>query len=203
MINLGCAGYNLVQYGHVFDEVGLALDPDRVVVALFVPNDFEMKSYLASREVALGMRSSPRQPAWRRSLALSLIATRTVGAYRSLRAVLGLGSGRRLDELEGWHENLSALANLRDVAAREGIEVLVVLLPGNFDYDLQAAGHARVRLACREIGVHCVDLLASFRDRGQVPDAFALSLVDPHPNALYHAVVADRLAPELRRSSSH
>ena len=41
----------MIQYALVLEEVGLSFDPSRVVVAVFVPNDFRMKSYEASRRI--------------------------------------------------------------------------------------------------------------------------------------------------------
>jgi hypothetical protein len=63
VINLGVAGYNVVQYEMVLNEVALGLKPDLIVVALFPTNDFMDDTLDDNRRRAFG-GAPPPDPGW-------------------------------------------------------------------------------------------------------------------------------------------
>ncbi|MEQ1862086.1 MAG: hypothetical protein ABMA13_19385, partial [Chthoniobacteraceae bacterium] len=67
VLNLGTAGYSLIEHALVLDEVAPALQPDAVIVANYVPNDYELKTWRNNREIALG-NITPGRESFRDSL---------------------------------------------------------------------------------------------------------------------------------------
>ena len=187
IINLAVEGYNVLQYKAVLDEVGLALQPDLVVVALFPVNDFEMDTYDTNVRVAEG-QVVPGEP-WHRSLYVYRAYLHKVEyvARKLLARAAPAAPG------DGWERNTAAL---RQITAAP-VPVLVALLPHTKGFETQQALFARVEGWCSAEGVRCVNLLNLFRARRVIDGELVLNKLDAHGNGEYHRLVAELLAPQV------
>lgn len=196
VVNLAVGGYNVLQYEMVLAEVGLGLDPDHLVVALFPSNDFTLEAYEDNARVAAGERAPPaeRRPTLReRSYAYRAwgerIEARLARLARGAPPPAGPGPHER-----GWAENWRALESIARIAGERSLPLDVVLLPGTWAFERQRESHARVLARCAALGLECLDLLEPFAASGVSPASLRLNRLDAHPNARYNALVAELLA---------
>jgi len=68
VINLAVGGYNILQYALVLEEVGLALQPDLVLVAVFPYNDLNNDTYAANYRQAMGEVAAEQKEPWYKGL---------------------------------------------------------------------------------------------------------------------------------------
>jgi lysophospholipase L1-like esterase len=192
VINLAVEGYNIVQYQAVLEEVGLRLEPDLVLVALFPVNDFEMDTYENNRRVAQGVKT----PApWQESLYvyrgyLHRVESAAEKVMHRLRPPAA-PSGPDI----GWEKNIAALKAIHTLAEARGVPVAVLLLPNTRGFETQREIFGRVDAHCRHEAMRCLDLLEVFRAQGVRDGALVLNAIDAHGNAEYHRVVAERVTP--------
>jgi hypothetical protein len=192
VINLAVEGYNVLQYAAVLEEVGLGLDPDLVLVALFPVNDFEMDTYRNNRNVAEG---HPPPPHWQESLYVYRAYLHRVEsvAHKIASRILPAAPAKRPDE--GWESNLAALKRIATVAEQRKIRMAVALLPHTKGFETQRAIFTRVDDYCAAEALRCLDLLAVFRAKGVRDGALVLNAVDAHGNGEYHRLVAELMTP--------
>lgn len=198
VINLGVGGYNLIEYALVLEEQGLALQPDLVLVNNYVPNDYQISGWINNREVACGRQAPPRETFLdslyinrASGLALSRMCSRFTGLFFKSavrpkgppRPAFGVGS-------EGWAENTAALLRIAALAREHKIPLRVCLLPHPSAFAEQQSRHALVAAFCQQNGIRATDTLPDFIKSGRSPMSLRLNLVDSHPNAAYHAIVA-------------
>jgi hypothetical protein len=204
VLNLGTAGYSLIEYALVLDEVALALQPDAVVIANYLPNDYETKTWLNNREIASGRRTV-RQPNWFESLYLNQAFGSTVESlwgratspFRPTRAAsaparLAFGEGS-----EGWNENTDALLRIASRAREKGVVLRVCLLPHPSNFAKQVPRHEIVEKFCRDHGIAVTDVLPRFEQAHQSPRAFRINVIDSHPNTAYNEIVAKAMVDAL------
>jgi len=192
VINLAVEGYNVVQYAAVLEEVGLRLDPDLVLVALFPVNDFEMDTYRNNQRVAEG---HPPRAHWRESLYVyrAYLHRAENVAHKIVNRLAPAAPANGPDE--GWESNIAALRRINALAEKDGVPMAVALLPHTKGFETQRAIFRRVDDACAAEGLRCLDLLAVFRARGIRDGALVLNAVDAHGNAEYHRLVAELTTP--------
>jgi len=195
VINLAVEGYNIIQYAAVLEEVGLSLEPDAVLVALFPVNDFELDTYATNYQVASG---HPPAPAWYESLyvyrAYLLHAAQV--ALKVLHKVVPSASADGPDY--GWEKNIAALHEIVATADAKGMPLSIALLPHTKGFRTQATGvFARINAYCRKSSLPCIDLLEPLRASGAVDGALVLNAIDSHPNVEYNRFIAAQLAPRL------
>ena len=92
-------------------------------------------------------------------------------------------------------ENIKALLNIAALSARSGISAAVVILPNTDDFELQRPDFELLMNLCREIGIPYLNLLDPFLISKTSPRTLRLNAIDSHPNAKYHELVAEQLAP--------
>ena len=196
VINLAVGGYNIVQYALVLQEVGLVLEPDLVLVALFPDNDFSNETYDANRRVASGQASAEPARAWYESLYIhraygTRLETKLKGFFQKSTAVTRKSTG--------WEQNTAALKSIAALARERGIALEVALLPHTWNFEKQRPLFARVQKECAALGLACRDLLEPFIERGVAEASLRLNALDAHPNERYNALVAEELANLLSR----
>ena len=195
VINLAVEGYNVLQYEAVLQEVGLALQPDLILVALFPVNDFEMDTYHSNVRVAAG-QPVPGEP-WRYSLysyRAYLYKVEHAGRQVLERLVTpARASGPDL----GWERNTAALRQIAHTGRDQGIPVLVSMVPHTRGFETQRALFARVEQWCVQHEVRCLNLLESFRGRRVIDGELVLNRIDAHGNDEYHRLVAELLTPQV------
>jgi GDSL-like Lipase/Acylhydrolase family len=196
VINLAVGGYNIVQYALVLEEVGLALQPDMVLVALFPENDFTMSTYDLNYRVASGREAAEADAPWYESLYVD----RAYG--RRLRAKVRdwLDAQRpaaRADAAAAWEKNRAALRSIAHTAKARNLPLAVALLPRTWNMQEEAAAFERVRGLCREEGLSCLDLREPLMQAKVDEASLRLNFLDPHPNEKYNALVAAQVAPFL------
>ena len=198
VINLAVGGYNPVQYSLVLQEVGLALQPDLVLVALFPDSDFRMDIYEENRRVAEGKAPPARPSPWyEEAYTYRAYGSRIVDKVKS---VLHKPAGRAdpAQGRRGWDENVAALQRIARTSQEHGLPLRVAILPHTFNFEKQRGEFARIERMCREQQLPCFNLLEPFI-AARVPEAtLRLNALDSHPNERYSAIVAELLAAHLR-----
>jgi hypothetical protein len=196
VINLAVGGYNVVQYALVLQEVGLALQPDLVIVALFPDNDFSNETYEANWLVASGKASAEPQQAWYEKLYIH----RAYGTrlQSKLNAVFATTSAPAGEKSGGWEQNVAALRSIAAMTESRGIRLKVVILPHTWNFERQRPLFAQVQKECAASGLTCRDLLESFIKRRVPESELRLNALDAHPNERYNAVIAEELAASLK-----
>jgi lysophospholipase L1-like esterase len=193
VMNLAVGGYDIVRYAVMLTEVGLTLDPDAVIVGIFPYNDFAAGQRAQDERIAKGLQPPPtrdRFETWR------LYQLWRVTGW-SLKSMLTYRLGTE-PEPKAWEENVRALETIAALARRKGVPVAAILLPNVMSsFSGQRGAHERVRAVCGRIGMTCVEALDDFLASGIPARRFRLNLLDGHPNARYHEIVAARLAAAL------
>lgn len=194
VVNLAVGGYNIMQYRMVLEEVGLRLQPDLVLVALFPDNDFSLDTYQANHRVASGQETEAAAP-WHRELYvwrawLGRVEARVRRIFRE----------ERKSDPGGWEENAAALGEIAAIARRENLPLAVALLPHTWHFERQRALFARVGELCRRLELGCIDLLEPFIARRLEEASLRLNVLDAHANGRYNAVVAEELKPYFSRA---
>jgi hypothetical protein len=198
VINLAVGGYHPIQQALVLEEVGLALQPDLVLVGLFPSNDFSLDIYEDNRRIALS-GAQPKLPAsaWYEHSYVyrawgGRIVSKVAGLMRRGAQAADPGKGRR-----EWDAATAALKSIAATAGEHRLPLVLAVLPQNFNFASQAELHGRVERFCRQEKLVCVDMLDEFVKRQWREAELRLNPLDAHPNAKYHAVVADALARVL------
>lgn len=194
VINLAVGGYNIVQYALVLREVGLALEPDLVLVALFPDNDFSNETYEENYRVASGKASADPVRAWYEDL----YAYRAYGGRLEKKLKSMFTSKPAAAGPAGWNENVVALKAIMAMSAQRGVELQAVLLPHTWNFEAERARFQQVKQECAKLHLQCLDLLASFTSRGVRAATLRLNPLDAHPNERYHAIVAEELASPIQ-----
>lgn len=195
VVNLAVGGYNIVQYAHVLKEVGLALEPDLVIVALFPDNDFSNETYEANRLVASGRASARPERAWYEELYVHRAYGRRL---QTKLASFFPAQAPSSPKTGGWEQNVAALRAIAAMTEERGIRLKVAILPHTWNFEAQRPLFAQVQKECAASGLTCRDLLEPFIARRLPESSLRLNPLDPHPNARYNAVVAEELAASLK-----
>ena len=202
VINLAVEGYNIIQYEAVLEEVGLKLQPDLVLLAMFPVNDFEMDDYEHHRALAGGAQV---QLPWYLSFYVYRAYLHRIPeiAEKVLHRAAPQPSGG--PDL-GWQENVAALKQIQALTLSYKLPLRVALLPHTKGFATQQKIFARVEEVCAKEHLQCFDLLESMRAAGVHDGALVLNAIDSHPNDEYHRLMAGQLAarlePTLRRAST-
>ncbi len=194
VINLAVGGYNIVQYALVLREVGLALQPDLVLVALFPDNDFSNETYEENYRVALGQAGADPVRAWYQNLYVH----RAYGARFEKKLKSIVTSRAAAARPDGWNENVVALKAIMAMSAERNVELLAVLLPHTWNFEAERVRFQQVKAECAKLGLPCLDLLARFASRGVRAATLRLNPLDAHPNEHYQSIVAAELAPRIQ-----
>jgi hypothetical protein len=197
VINLAVGGYNPVQQALVLHEVGLALEPDLVLVGLFPSDDFSLDLYEQNRRVAMGEAPAKAPEAWYEGWYVyrahgRKIVDKVAGLLRRGAAQSDGSKARR-----GWDESTAALKAIAATARERGLAFAMAVLPHTHGFSKQHELFGRVERFCHEADMHCINLLEPFVARRTREADLRLNPLDGHPNEKYHAVVAEVLAGAL------
>jgi hypothetical protein len=220
VFNLAAGGYNPIQYCATLKELGLSLHPDAIVLALYVPNDFEMNDYENARDVAAGRHQNAQVGFWGR-LYINLAFgpqlrriwkgltswTHSLSKHSLSRRSGGedipcAGNGRWLVGSDGWNRNVAALVEISEIAQKHSIPFGVVLLPHTSDFKKQQEPHEIVARMCETNHIAFIDVLPVLIGKGRSPLAYRLNLIDSHPNAAYNEIVADKIVELVQKTST-
>jgi hypothetical protein len=205
VINLAVGGYNVIQYDLVLHEVGLSLDPDVVVVAVFPYNDLSNDTYRANEADANGTSKPGASRTWHQKLyvyqsflvkiesRVRALFARPPAAQDAAPAGATAQNTRETDA----QENLAALERVVDRATRQGLEVVVALLPNTDTYEDQRSDFSPFVELCQTRGWRCSNLLDRFAAEAPPPKSLRLNVIDAHPNDAYNALIAQFLAEDL------
>jgi hypothetical protein len=195
VVNLAVGGYNIVQYALVLQEVGLHLEPDMVLVAVFPDNDFSNDTYESNLHVASGRTSAEPRPAWYESLYVHrAYGTRVENKLSSMMGTKPAGAPSA-----GWQDNLAALKAIAAIARERKLALEVVLLPHTWNFERQRPLFDKVQNECAVLGLECHSLLDAFVKSGVKESTLRLNPLDAHPNERYNAIVAEALASMIER----
>lgn len=182
LINFAAGNYNTVQQVNLFIDEGLAYDPDEVVLFYFV-NDAELVPQRSRLAWLGGIRLVTFY--WSRVKALTARFSDAAGYEDWYAALYQEGA-------QGWRDGRGALVQLKEVCAKQGIGLKVVLLPelhDLVDYPF-AAEYRAVTDFLTDIDVAHLDLTPSFGGETN-PQSLWVAPDDAHPNALAHRRIAE------------
>jgi hypothetical protein len=197
VINLGVGGYNLLQYKHVLTEVGLSLNPDMIIVALFPENDFNMDTYQNNYLIAAGERQSYEPPWYDRLYVYRAYLYKLHNFAKNFIKRFHDKQGKPAQDLSGWRKNVDALLDISDIARRHHLPLVAAMLPINWHFEKQRGLFDRCRRVCENNAIDAVDLLESFIALQIDPSSLRLNPIDAHPNEQYNAIVAEYLSPHI------
>ena len=201
VLNLGVPGYGAGNVAAVVEHDALRLDPD-VVLYVFYNNDVDPPPVYESippDAVIDGMHGYPLDSA--------LLQWLNVRVKQAALRWFGKQLARRTPERsqalwdEGGGERVrAAIERMRDLCAARDVRFLVAGYPnltlvGKNPFRPIDEGAAAV---CAELGVEWVDLVAAFGDEKDLTRYWA-SVFDTHPSGAGNQLVAEHLAPLLRR----
>lgn len=192
VVNLAVGGYNMLQYALVLEEIGMALDPDLILIGVSADNDFALDTYEDNYRVASGQQPPPAL-AWHESLYVYQAYLGKVLAR--VERMLGNGNPDQANAGEAWARNVAALRSILALAERHAVPVAAVVLPQTWHFERQRPVFAQVDALCRQHGLPCLNLLEAFIARGTEEASLRLNPLDSHPNEKYHVVVAQELTP--------
>jgi hypothetical protein len=157
VLNAGVPGYSTWQELAWFEEEGLALHPQIVLLGFFLGNDLADN---ARRRLPVEMRDGRLLAAGVRPLLLPLARNSHLYhlAWRARRGPLPQPEAGE----DGWLATAGLIDRLARLARRNGIRFIVVILPD------RGPEHRNQRLArlCGRAGVEAVDLTAALRGPG-------------------------------------
>lgn len=222
-LNAGVQGYDTVAEAAFLDGPGAALHPSGVVVGMSL-NDYDPAPGYDPTGVLTRHGSTTAEPgffarsefllllrwlrSWWRGELLTQMLERAPSAPAEKPASAAEGAAA-LDRLVAqeharfyqkpdpvlWSRLRTAMATMRDAAARRGIWLLVAIFPESWQVGVASPDttpQEKLLDLCRELGVACFDLRPAFQAAGG--DLFQDT---QHPNARGHAVAADALASAL------
>ncbi len=206
VIHLAVGGYSPIQYAMVLEEVGMSLQPDMVLVAVFPFNDLSNADYRQNYAAATG-KHVPTDPAWYQRFYLYQAFYPRIEARLNHRrpsartpAAVAAAAANAKRVAEDSAQNLRALAGIVDTARAHGMDALVALLPHTGAFERQRGFFAPFVAFCRESHLPCVNLLDGFVAAHLDSRTLPLNRIDDHPNANYHRAVAALLEPALRQA---
>jgi hypothetical protein len=202
VINLGVAGYNIVQYEMVLKEVALSLKPDLIVVAVFPTNDFMNDTLEDNYRRAHGGAPVPQRSGGFKSLyAYQAYLGRAETKLRSLAAQAlhrgGPAAAGPDPMVAAWDENIAALGRIGERARAERIPLVVTALPHTFHFTRQRELQGRLFRYCTQHGMDTANILEGFIASGVEESSLRLNPLDSHPNDAYNELAAQLLGAEL------
>lgn len=171
--------------------------PLDVLVYVFVPNDIEYLDARTARFYQELQGQTPRFVLWRDTYFYNWLALRVGGLWSR-----GGGDyyGYLAEAYSGppWPRFQACLEQLRNLCAEQGVVLRVVVFPFLSRLgpeDPFAPAYARVRAACHELGIPCLDLQPVLVRHAH--QRLMVSPFDAHPNELAHRLAADAIGPDL------
>ena len=198
VMNFGVGGYNTQQEVETLKDKGLVYDPDLVVLAYCLNDEKNADGgvytqLLAAEQGAKHFNAARMNPVLRGSALVRFLYYRVFA-----RDAAPEGADRSI--FENHVERY--FAELRQIALREGFEVLVVVFPnfGGLDtersYRFQEI-HDRVRGYAAANGFEHLDLLPSFLDCQRANPDERLAFDSYHPTAAGHRCAGEAIANVL------
>ncbi|MBM3334493.1 hypothetical protein FJY63_07515 [Candidatus Sumerlaeota bacterium] len=213
VINASVPGYNSQQEYLALREKGLAWQPD-VVLAVAVINDVE-PAYELTAQGALSWENPPEiyreiaqrylagkglSAILRRNFRLYALISRTWhNPYFLTRKYLAYLNELYYADSPAWRRTSEALANMNAACRQRQIAFVLAYCPVPTQPEPETMRRIR-RLfgdfAARQ-GITCLDLFDA--QSSQRVEKITISMLDRHPNALGHRLLADALRPVLTR----
>jgi hypothetical protein len=188
ILNFAVYGYNVLQMMDVMLDTAPKFHPDVYLVAL--------TTLEASRSKA--------------STAMHVARLRRDGVdlkydyLRNIASQAGLQPGDHLNvmiqKLAPFHDQMTAwaLTTMRDHAAAEGAQMVILLVPAPIDPAIVSEIFDEIRPTVDGLGVPVIDLRDTFRHRPQ--QKFQVEYgVDVHPNAAGHEIIFENLYQRIQQ----
>jgi lysophospholipase L1-like esterase len=195
VLNLGVMGYNTPQELALLDHVGRELDPQLVVVCMFL-NDMQ----------GGGTHELFNVDAKRRGLARhSMLADRIVWMLQRRRQIADLTASYHASfapDSAGWQRAQHLLVEERERLEARGTKLVLMIFPVLWDlgagYPFKAP-HATVSAFAKENAIPVLDLLGAFE--GHDGPELWVHATNQHPNEEGHRIAGDALYDFLTENS--
>jgi hypothetical protein len=193
IIGFGAGNYNTAQEVQLFREKGLKYRPDKVVVFFFI-NDAEPTPHMSSWGILNHSRAITFL--WSRA---NILRSR----FSAARGFQSYYSSLYQEGQPGWEQQKRAFLDLKDLCARNGTHLQVVLLP-----ELHApsrlpfkAEHEKVMAFLSDHGIESLDVAPAFLNQPD-PHRLWVALDDAHPNRIAHRLIAEATLEFLSRKTT-
>lgn len=191
VINAGVGNTNTLHYVEQFKIQYRVTKPDIVIMQYFV-NDSEIIGKDANSIV------------YEYSLLLAMLKQKVTGLMFELSGSGSLAEYYRElydDEAAGWQAVQESVRELRDLTARENMELVVLLIPDLHDFSLDSAFtpiYEKIVSTFGDMGIDTLELIPELEARygNDVQQAW-VAKKDAHPNAEVHGIITDKLAAYL------
>jgi hypothetical protein len=190
VINAGVQAYGTREEGALFSLRCQPLNPDGVVLAMFLNDATDFGETVRQHE-ARTHRFAPEGLA-RYSRILEIFQR---GQRSRRQRDEYFATTRASFDSQNWKVNRDLLLTMKTQADRGGFTFVVLLFPmltgldGHYPFeDL----HDKIAATCHDIGCPLIDLLEVYR--GRPDESLWVHPTDQHPNEIAHALAADALA---------
>lgn len=215
VINTAVPGYNTVMEVETLRSVGLAYDPDIVIIS-YVGNDLSLPNFIRVPRPVLDLRHSFLRDAFRAGLAQLLRRTTSTRTRLHIAGVQGLDFNdrdglayaidpaqvpERYRHMVGWQAYAAALERLADLSREHGFHLLWITLKRERGPRKEEAMRTARALGIATLDIGAV-LSAEVEKSGSTKlkdSPLTLSPSDPHPSVLAHRITAATLYDELVR----
>ena len=198
-INTGASGSNTVRQFQMLSTIGLAYDPDLVIVH-FVLNDISPVGQVPQVKFYKDYTNIYQTSDWfcEYSYLWSWCRQRFLKTVRAKRHIRDSVDGFRTDS-DGWRLCRDALSRIKQICDANDTRTLVVIFPYfidlDGDYPFQPI-HTIVADYCRSQGINVLDLRDQYRSH-HGPELW-VHPTDQHPNETAHDIAARAIARYLK-----
>jgi len=191
VLNLGVGNYNTAQEVMRLRNLGLALDPDLIVLGYFI-NDAE-PTPKPSRGFLI-----------EHSYLFAFAVSRIRLVKRSTSTYLDYYRDLYGDDKPGWQEARAALRDVATISRERSIPAMIFIIPEMHELSDRypfAGIHRRLEQVAATIGLPVVDLFPAFKGR-KPESALWVSPLDAHPNAEAQGLLAKGIYGALETHAS-
>jgi hypothetical protein len=192
VLNFGITGSATPQQADYFDRYVRRFKPDVVLVIMHL-NDVT----LTAENGFIGAMSRTRNYLWdfRKNSFLANLVVGVVAKWKLHKQLYDLYQTSFQKNSEAWQRVQQAFIKMRDICAKEGCKMSLVIHPIIYNlsekYPFQAA-HSAVKEFARSNEIASFDLLEALK--GQKAEELWVQVADQHPNEKAHRIVGQALA---------
>lgn len=209
VVNLAVGGYTTVNEAEVMRTTGWSLEPDVLIVQLYLNDTLPSGPGLKRESDSWYFRTWPLLPAVANRMldAHSYFYSFLSSRFRSLQVGIRYPEGYAplfADAFPGWQACKAALADIEREARARDVRMLVVLFPSFATPGLEddtypyAAIHRKVLETLDGLGVPALDLRPVYAKRGGPSRSWWALPCDTHPGVAAHRIAGEEVLKRMR-----